>query len=177
MTKRRSLLMNYLLSLLVMAWGILPPALRHAHEGGDDASHRHAAQAAIGEPHDGHHHPHANEHGHSQAGNDAPALAKDWVVHAHWTLLGFEFSVPTPGSRDVPKDPRAAEAVLVRLVDDLPTMSLRGNYSLGLDSLTWREPTAPVVCPTLCPSRPSNPISSLPLCDSARFERSGVLLA
>ena len=165
--------MKYLLSLLVMAWGILPPALRHAHEDGDDPSHRHAAHAEISEPHDGHHHPQADDHGYDEAVDGTPALARDWVVHVHWTLLGFDFSLPTPDDGDEPDDRRATEAVLVRLVDDLPTVSLQGDCSAALDSIALREPTAPVVCPTLGPSRPSNPISSLPLCDSAQLRAIG----
>ena len=90
-------------------------------------------------------------------------------------MFGLELALPIRGNDDDPDGRHAAKAVLVRLVDDLPAVNLHGHCSVGLDSPALSESTAPVVCPTLCPLRSSNPIASLPLCDSARFERSGVL--
>ena len=69
------------------------------------------------------------------------------------------------------------ESVMVRLVDDLPTINQGEQRCVAADLPVSPELVARVVCLMPSPPRWINPIASLPLCDSARFERSGVLLA
>lgn len=169
----KSPLLSFVLSSVVVAWGICPPAMRHAHEGGNDTSHRHVAAADQ------------HEHGHSHPSGlpphesrvDASATMGECAVHLHWVLLGFDFSLPVSPDTHDPERLGSFEPVMVRLVDDLITVH-QGEAQCGAtDLLVSPEVVTRVVCLMPSPLRWINPIASLPLCDRARFERSGVLLA
>jgi hypothetical protein len=69
------------------------------------------------------------------------------------------------------------EPALVRLADELPTVTVFGASPAWAFSLLPREPASDSVPATTTRSHPPNLIASIPLCDSARLERSGVLLA
>lgn len=178
MDRLRSPLIGFGLSFLVMAWAILPPALRHSHAGGGDSGHHHVALETHSGPHHHHEFPHTVHHAHDDASLVAPSRLVDRIVHFHWTVFGVHFSLPagdSDGHGD--DDANTTDAVLVRLVDDLPAASLRGDMGIGVDCCQPSKSTDRVSYTPTCHSRPDNTISSLPLCDSARFERSGVLLA
>ncbi len=169
----KSPLLSFMLSSIVVAWGICPPAMRHAHEGGGDTSHRHVAAT---DPHE-HDHPHQSELPQHEAWVDTSATMGECAVHLHWVLLGFDFALPASPDTHDPDHLVSFESVMVRLVDDLPTISQVEQRCEAADVLVSPALVARVVCLTPSPARWINPIASLPLCDSARFERSGVLLA
>lgn len=164
---------NLLLSASVLMWGMVPPAIRHSHEGGTDPEHRHDAVAEYGQEHGGHHD--GADHRHEEWRLSVSVALRAFAVHLHWDLFGVDFSMPA--SQDGEQDTRAFRSALIRLVDELPTLIPGGRDS---QSVPWVAPAAPapdlVAVPT-SPSRPPNLVASMPLCDRARRERSGVLLA
>ncbi len=164
-----------LLSALVLAWGIVPLAIRHGHEGGDKPSHRHHAVAHHGHDHDDH--GHSTDEDSQPAGLDvSPAVLSSLVIHLHWRLFGVEFSVPVSEDEQPEDGSNAAKPAVVRLVDSVPnpvidhnrlaSSSLATSAQPGLDS-----PVVPTSSLTTAGPRPSRR-----LCDRVRDERSGVLL-
>ena len=169
----KSRLLAMALCTLLVAWEICPPAMRHAHEGGSDTGHRHAAAA---DPHQ-HSHSHQADLSPHSSRVDASTTIGECAVHLHWGLMGIGFSLPVSPTPHDPDRLFGFEPVMVRLVDDLPTIN---------PGVQWRDvadlPASPKLLSgnrRLMPSPPRwiNSIASLPLCDRARFERSGVLLA
>ena len=66
---------------------------------------------------------------------------------------------------------------MVRLVDDLPMVNQVEQRCVAVDLPVSPDLVVPTVFLRQLPLLWVNPIASLPLCDSARFERTGVLLA
>jgi hypothetical protein len=166
---------NLLLSALVLAWGIAPPAIRHGHEGGEDSSHRHDAVAYHGHDHDDRGY-FADEASQPADSGVSPTVLRGLVVHLHWSLLGVDYSMPV-SEDDQPGDvSNPADLVVVRLVDSVPTPVLGNNGSSSLCPVAVSQPglNSPVV-QTVSLAKPSL-VPSAPLCDRARHERSGVLL-
>jgi hypothetical protein len=177
MNCRRSPLISLGLSFVAMAWGILPPPLCHTHDGGDDGRHHHGVQAEFHSESGGHHHPH--EHVNSSADVVIAGLLSpgNSTPHIHWALLGFHFSLPVPGDGDKPDDCGSTQGVLLRPFDELQNLDLRGSPWVSVAPAASPGSARRFVCPYWPPPPPTNLIASLPLCDSARLERSGVLLA
>ena len=167
---------NLLLSALVLAWGIVPPAVRHGHEGGEDTTHRHDVVAHQG--HDRDDRGHSTDATSQPAGSEvSPAVLRSLVVHLHWSLWGVDFSVPVSEDDQQDDESNAAEPVLVRLVDSVPTPVAESNGSASIDPVTvWQLGLDSAVVPTSSLTTPRL-AQSAPLCDRARHERSGVLLA
>ena len=166
---------NLLLSTLVLAWGIVPSAIRHGHEGGEDTNHRHEAVANHGRDHDDR--GHSSDADSQPAGSEvSPAVLRSLVVHLHWSLFGVDFSVPV-SEDDQPDDgSNAAEPAVVRLVDSVPTPAIENDRSPSNSLVTASQPGLDsAVVPTSSLTTPSL-TQSAPLCDRARHERSGVLL-
>lgn len=179
MNRLRITPLNYLLSSFVVAWGILPPALIHSHEGGGDTEHRHEGRKAAVESAEDHGHVHdakSTEHGDHPQKSDHATLLGSLVAHLHWDFLGVDLSIPVPaedGGRD-----RAGEQeqVLIRLTDESPILGSSSD-SLAASHMPLLQARLDCVAAETPPSRPVGVIASIPLCDSARFERSGVLLS
>jgi hypothetical protein len=166
---------NLFLSALVLAWGIVPPAVRHSHEGGEDTRHRHDAVADHG--HDHGERGHTGDADSAPAGSDvSPAVLRALVVHLHWSVFGVDFSVPVPED-DQPNDgSNDAELAVVRLVDSVPTPAIDRNGPASIAPMTVAQlglESAVVPNPPLASFHLTQPV---PLCDRARHERSGVLL-
>ena len=176
MRKRFSgVITNLLLSALVLAWGIVPSAIRHGHEGGEDSSHRHDAVADHGHDHDDRGY-FAEESSQPAESGVSPAVLRGLVVHLHWSLWGVDYSVPV-SEDDQPDDAKnAAEPVVVRLVDSVPMPVLENNGWSSRSSVAVSQAglDLPVV-QTVSLATPGL-AQSAPLCDRARRERSGVLL-
>ncbi len=99
------------------------------------------------------------------------------AIHLHWTLMGFDFTLPAPPDPHDPDHLASCEPEMVLLVNDLPTVTQHQSWYVGAD---LSESLDPLACfSSMMPWSPRwlNPTASWPLCDSARFERSGVLLA
>jgi hypothetical protein len=173
----------------------MPPAIRHAHHGGGDRDHGHDAVAKHdldhGHHHDhegadhrhddldhGHHHDHEGaDHRHDDADVTAPTLLGDFVVHLHWKLFGLDFCTPVRQEDEHDEDGGASKLALIWLVKELPTVISGGDHSQVAPLVAPPVPGPRLVVAKASPSHPPNPVTSIPLCDSARLERSGVLLA
>jgi hypothetical protein len=176
--RRGRITLNLLISTAVLVWTTMPPAIVHSHRDGDDPAHRHEVGTTH---HDLHHHhdlAHASDHVHAR-----PA-ALDFVesgtpaVHCHWQLLGFWFALPFSGERNDGEDERGMAKVAI--VDVADGDGLASPTGIALAQAVC-EP-CPAASPGLVPlastlQGPQRQMSSTPLCDSARLERSGVLLA
>ncbi|MDA1165950.1 MAG: hypothetical protein O3B13_22870 [Planctomycetota bacterium] len=186
--------MTILLSGAVLASSVLPPAVCHAHAGGNrHHSHErdHAEPASNDHKHDhGHHHHMADDSDHQGQDHERPAnelpqcdaeieLA---VAHLHLSIAGFDFSLPLPSDdgSNGPLGPTRDDAGyfgIVRLTDDTITVP-RVDLSTVIDVSI----AAPVVVDSLVDAAVqaarwlcARTADRTLLCDSARCERSGVL--
>ena len=171
--------LSLLLSALVLTWGTVPPGIQHAHVGGSDSTHRHdhCHEVAHHDSHDhgSHHHDsHGEDHKHATV-SDVCVLS-DFVAHVHLRWLGIQLSLP------VPEDPADGDAgdsvpvVIVLSVDQTVPPTGAGPSFSRVFLAAICAPSADVVRPLAPIPRPPNLVMSIPLCDSARLERSGVLL-
>lgn len=170
--------LKLLVAAAVLAWTSMPPAIVHSHEDGDNPTHRHE----IGSDHHDHHH----HHGHSHTADHAHArpAVPDGVdfgtvaVHCHWQLLGFWFALPFSRERGDHEDERGMARVAI--VDLADGDGLAAPTGIAMAQAVCQP--SPAASPGFVPlvstlQGPQRPTSATPLCDSARLERSGVLLA
>lgn len=167
---------NLLLSALVLAWGIVPPGVQHVHAGGSDPTHGHGERHEVA--HDGSHHHESDDEHHDQATVSDVSLPADDVLHLHWRLLGVEFSMPVseePVEDDADGD--AVPSAIVRVISEIVPATQAGPAFGRVLPAAICAPGADVARSLEPIPRPPNLVTSIPLCDSARLERSGVLLA
>jgi hypothetical protein len=170
--------MNLLLAALVVAWGSVPPAVRHSHVGGDDARHCHRHHGR-----DAHRHFHGNDaHGHFHERSDRSSqdvstrILAGVIVHLHWGWLGLHVSLPVTEDERSDGGPDGAVPTVFRLVDMLPTPTV-GTCGFAGHSLSPEPPSGFVGFVAAAPlQRSPDLLPAAPLCDRARRERSGVLL-
>lgn len=164
--------LRFLLAAAMLVWGAVPPPVCHAHEGGVDSGHRHSGFAAH---HDIHHAlPDPTHHGAMTL--DASTLDGDGLVtHHHYQLLGLEFQLPCDGE-DCDED-ETSEPLLIGGTRGSSAISAGGDRFSGQH--LCGSPQASVQCAVVAalPIHFPRVIASLPLCDSARLERTGVRLA
>lgn len=173
-----------LLLIVVMAIPVLsPPRLRHRHADGNE-SHRHDATAAARH---GHSHSHGSIHTHCH-GNDSKAAshshnaaeistAAPAVEHDHVFWFGFEISLPRPASeRSDSTQPVSCVDQWVPLISDvrLPDPAENGSNISAVDHLMPAALTPHSL--NRSKIRPLNQPAEKWLCDTARRERSGVLV-
>lgn len=173
--------LSLLLSAVVLAGGIMPPGLRHAHADAD-RPHRHHLGS------DGHalhaDHPHDQDHHVLRHDPDRLELEIDALpdsrLHVHLGWFGFELTLPAPGGPDggserevSPGDERAA---LIRLVEERVPDPSRTQHWIDDLILALYLPCLGDVPASIQGPFPSPPPISPPLCDAARHERSGVQL-
>lgn len=179
-----------LVTLLLITVLVMPvvssPTLRHSHADGDK-SHQHEVESAKRHGHSHSHgsrHSHASRHSHrAKATRDKHShddrvnhSAQSPVEHLHVFWFGFQSSLPlsTPERSDSPR-PTASTEQWVPLISEvtLPDASQVGSHVPSLDLLTPTELTPGLLaCSEV---RLRQPVVAL-LCDTARRERSGVLV-
>lgn len=187
-----------LLSGAVLASSVLPPAVCHAHVGGDREHSHHDAEADhhadVHPGHDRHHDGEADqdEHSHHSVshndrhrhddGRDDEHEIESPAAHLHFSIAGFDFSLPLPVDEhsNGPLGPVGDDAVfvgIVRLTDDFTVVSQVDLASVvdvsAADSLTIDVSADEDDGRARCLNGRADRIF---LCDSARCERSGVLL-
>ena len=166
------------LAVLLLAGTVAPPAVRHKHafaEGGD-LHHQHHAD---------HQRPHSHEHHGDESRHplaelclgEADIMSGDWW-HLHLQFLGFAFTLPEPTSNENDRETRGNEALSVLASDEEPlprqTTVASSIQQIILSSIHCStDDAAPMQVVLSAPA----PISFTPLCDRARRERSGVLIA
>jgi hypothetical protein len=169
MRSRRATICSFLMAPLLLGVSLAPPPLRHLHDGG---SRPHSHQQASHAPHH-HGHRHAHRHSHETASIEPQAH-----LHLSWLFIDWSFPVQSPGDSDPsergtqlpPAVTAKASAPATHAVDD-------GSRWLDLSLFGAGHELAPTFEVLRSPSfgdalRPAGGL----LCDTARRERSGVLL-
>ena len=165
---------SLLLAAALLTNSVAVTHFSHIHAGGEEC-HSHGAEADHG-------HVGCHEGGHAHEGISAERdddgnvthLTTGPIPHAHVSLFGFMFSLPS-SDKSGPNEDEPDE--LAALDDDPAIVPI--NHLVRCDDV---RPGSPLSCPgdtivqipatkTLCAQVPTPP-----LCDRARFERSGVLL-
>ena len=160
------------LSASVLAWTVVPPPVCHLHEGGAEASHDHSefARQASG---DDTRHCDAAYLRPDNVGDVTSLGMGDSATHHHWRFLGVEFYAPCDG--DDCQNAEKSKPTLVRCNVNTATIGYGGCQ--GTHLIASRVPGLESIVAVVSPFRSLRVISSIPLCDSARLERSGVRLA
>lgn len=178
--------LSTLLLIAVMAMpAVSSPAVRHRHADGDKP-HQHGVASADRH---GHSHTHGSRHSprHSHSADATKAKhshdgrashsAQSPVEHLHVFWFGFQSSLPLPAPErsDSPR-PTASTEQWVPLISEvtLPDASQLGSHIPALDLLTPTELTPRL--PAHSKIRPLRQSAVALLCDTARRERSGVLV-
>lgn len=177
--------LTILLALTVLTGSVTPPAYAHSHPSGDrphghgdgkehvDHDHSHSHHHHHGTGHHHHHH----QVGQSQTSESSQSFG-DSDRHWHISLVFFDLTLPTlPMPNGESGEDGKQPAVVARLVD-LSRIAL-----IQFDSSLWSaaidaaavDSTEAVVA-NLARIRRHSPPTRILLCDSARRERSGVLL-
>lgn len=174
--RSRRRMLNLLLSALVLGWGIVPLGVQHAHAGGGDATHRHDNCNEVAH-HRSHEHDFDDEH-HEHASLPEVVPLADYILHLHWRFLGVDFSMPVPEKpADGNDDEGTVPPAVVRVVNEIvPATQASPSFGRVLLAAVCM-PSSDVVRSLEPIPRSPNLVTSMPLCDSARLERSGVLLA
>lgn len=172
-------LVNLLMAAAVLAWSMAPPPVQHSHKGGADLSHHHdsgdhdRAQADSS----------VTGHSVSDWGLFCPAAVAEGIggdaSHFHFRWLGFRLTLPDDDS-PAQKGENQCPSQLLFVRDSrssAPQVSLdKGlNSSVAVPSLNAIVAGADAFCPPVVGSHLR--LTPHPLCDRARHERSGVLLA
>jgi len=163
---------SVLLAALLLGSTVAPPAVRHSHP---------VAEGVAGRYHDHDDH-HDDEHGeqHAHEARESITLAElscsHWW-HLHFEMLGLAFTLPEPDPCQDDCDSEAEFEVLA-----LVTGQEFFSGSSRPDSLEHGVPMAAAsvagdAAPLQADLSAPPPVSCAPLCDAARRERSGVLLA
>lgn len=168
--------LNVLLSSALLLGGFVFPVTQHAHAGGE-RSHDHSPSCCEG---DGRHHRHGVSHSHAWAQEGSAEVVHGHTLHRHATFFGIDFSMPLKDSQDVPHggdDSMDDERVtFCRLVEaDIEAGSFPAIRATCVDhSILCHASSNGIAISRRQHGREI--LSSLPLCDSARGERSGVQL-
>ena len=174
------LLARNLVTLLLIAVMAMPavssPALRHSHADGDK-SHQHGVASAERHGHS-HTHGHANatkaKHSHDDRVSHSPQSP---IEHLHVFWFGFQTSMPlsAPDQSESPR-PMASTEQWVPLISEisLPDAVQDGSTMLAVDLFTPTGLTPRM--PARSEVRPPPESAVALLCDTARRERSGVLV-
>jgi hypothetical protein len=143
---------------------------------GEAVHHHHNANLGLSGDHE-HHTDKRELHLAGRNVSDAAIVDGHWW-HLHFQLLGFEFTLPEPASDQGDGESRSKDAVpvLASGQDLLPCQTAQSaSAQQVIRSSTFSSPgdAAPMQVVVSAPP----PVSCAPLCDIARRERSGVLLA
>ncbi|MBI1903704.1 MAG: hypothetical protein HYS13_21585 [Planctomycetia bacterium] len=172
----------------MLVTGVIPPAVRHAHADGEKP-HDHSTSPVVHSHghhrHVHHHHDHSARHHHryhDDAMTATTVSVRGVTEHWHLRLFGWDLTLPVQdreNSQRHPLDDGNRLAALVRLPQGdavLASPTLVASM-LHLDAMAPGEFLNADACNGLRGSahRPRL-LASLPLCDAARHERSGVQL-
>jgi hypothetical protein len=168
---------SILLAILLVMAAVAPPAIRHTHPLADENQRHHNHD---GNPDLSHDHCHYGDgRGHYLADRYAGAaeLTNGHWWHLHFRFLDLEMTVPEPASDqgDGESDGKDTVSVLASAQPLLPCQALPSASAQQLilrSTFSAPSDAAPMHVVVWAPA----PVSFAPLCDSARRERSGVLL-
>lgn len=158
--------LKLLLAAAVLVGSVMPPAIQHAHAGGDK-THDHWANKQ--------HTPHRHSHHHGERNK----VAEEQKAHRHLHLFGFDLHLPVNESPTTPgrgNQSSGEELILVRLLDTDAAMTSQQSVERLFVTVPSLATISPETAGLTLQSDQRERSTSNPLCDSARCERSGVLL-
>ncbi len=167
-------LISWLLAALLLVNGIGAQGFNHAHAEGNE-SHSHANDGMVahvcGVHRNSHHGDHPTEQPHHGDGDLTPTR----VLHTHLSLFGLVFSIPD--SEDTHDADEVSQSSSFLRLNDQRNVLLVDRYldMEFLRTLTLAATFGDAVANHVAVLT-SSQVASTPLCDSARFERTGVLL-
>lgn len=171
----------------MLASALVPPALCHSHEGGDQY---HSHNAREHQPADSHHRDAGRGHSpldhHGTSAPESKRFSKETSVstaHIHFAILGFAFSLPSPHGQGLrapllPLDSGGDDFEVVRLTDDtltLPRVDLNSAVDVSIAYFLTVDDASESEIEFALQTR-GRAACRVRLCDVARLERSGVLL-
>ena len=171
--------MSLLLAATVLAWSLSPPAVQHTHEGGIDLPHHHDCAVAVQDETDGVHlSHHASDCGQPYSVAVVSKAIAGQASHFHFEWLGFRLTLPDTDSPAKKGGDRSTSKMLFVQASRGSVPQVHSGSRLDT-SLTLLSPDAiaadiEAACPAVSCSL--LPVTSHPLCDRARHERSGVQL-
>ena len=168
---------SILLATLLLTAAVAPPAIRHTHPLADESQSHHHHEANPDLSH-GHNH-HGDHRGHYLADRNAcdAELTNGHWWHLHFHFLGLEVTLPEPASDQGDRESDGKDTVSVlasgeQLLPCQTSPSASAQQLIRWSTFSWPSDAARMQVVVWAPA----PVSSAPLCDSARRERSGVLL-
>ena len=173
-------LVKLLMAAAMLAWSVAPPPIQHRHDGGTDLSHHHDCDdAGYGRPDRSPQGYCASDVGKPHALIFAPEGIGGEASHLHFQWLGFRVTLPDGDSpTDKSEDRCSSKQLFVQARRaSIPQACSSGTFDasqtvLPLNTIATDAGAShpPLLCSLLR-------LTSHPLCDRARHERSGVLLA
>ncbi len=168
-------LTTLLQAAILLAVTIAPPGIRHAHSTGGTVGGHHRHELAEGH---GHVHDSRRPHGsHDDSSNAEIGESSAWHLHIH--LLGFDFTLPQPVSNssgsESPGNPRLVALALGQ--DVLSDQAALPDPVKCCESPSMHASPLFDAAPLQVVLQSDPPVTCTPLCDRARRERTGVLLA
>lgn len=161
--------LTLLLSATVFLGSVIPPAIQHAHANGSQ-SHDHDHQA-----HADHTHLHLDTH----SSHESPSESFQ-AEHCHLTFLGWDLHLPSSNSPELPSPGSKClgdqSETLIRLIDTNIVLVLTPTFEWLEIDFSLDSPLRAAKTDSVLLQRGRMPLASLPLCDSARGQRSGVQL-
>lgn len=176
---------SLLVSASLLAFALAPPGVRHAHDvvDGDVSKCDHGEVSAVSGV-DHHHHrglaSHSHSHGSHPASRGNPQSMprpSGGVWHLHFAVLGFHFALSDTSPPDDGEGTANGELVFLHIArNSTPIPADQSASAVWLLAAVAHASPGEVVAPATETFR-SPPVTSIPLCDSARLERTGVRLA
>lgn len=165
-----------MLSALALGWGSIPQGVTHSHVGGMDPTHRHGAGDKVAH-YDSH--CHDSDAGHHEHATEFNVVSlRDSTAHLHWRLLGLAFSMPLPEEPDDGAEDRdMLPPTIVRTMNQVVSASWVGPLPGRALPLHASPASSDAVDKLTATAGSPTAATSIPLCDVARRELCGVLLA
>ncbi|NQT17861.1 MAG: hypothetical protein HQ582_34225 [Planctomycetes bacterium] len=176
---------SVLVSASLLVFALVPPGVRHAHDVVDGAIGKcdHGSPAAVPEVDHHHHdglstHPHAHVfHGPQSGPRQEVSRPTGDTWHVHFAILGLYFALPDTNLPNDRGEGASGELVFLHVARNSTPIPADGSVSdVWLPDATASGWQGDAVAPLARALRPP-PVTSIPLCDSARLERTGVRLA
>lgn len=179
---RGRILTTLLLSAATLLSGITPPALRHAHAEGEaphDHDHRNGQSPRHIDPARTHHE-HSHDHDHPHHGPTlSDHVVNDATSHVHACFFWLQLVIPDGQNEHPPHAPDLAggrASFLARAAVSDVLILARAIPGYVFACLPWGYTAEAAQAARSHPQGGRQRLSSIPLCDSARGERSGVQL-
>ena len=171
-------LISVVLAGILLAASIAPPGIRHTHSVAESDGIHH--QHKDGQQFAGHGHSHHNDEQRRVSAwqETGTQISGSPTRHLHFYFLGLELTLPdsTPEEGD-DNSLRKTEVLAVAQGHKLQLFQTTSSDPTLPNPVLSTHSTAPSSAPMQTIVLRTPPVSSAPLCDTARFERSGVLLA